>query len=88
MAIGQPFEVANEIGPPISASDHTYNDWFFHITAIDGSEGFSFSLLLALSILIISVNVVFTTSVHMQATALAHFRSFRKSHSASLLSLL
>jgi hypothetical protein len=35
IAIGQPFEIANEIGAPISASDNTHNDWFFHITAND-----------------------------------------------------
>src|SRR5271157_2427241 len=33
IAIGQSFEVANKIGAPVSASDHTHNDWFFHITA-------------------------------------------------------
>jgi len=38
MAIGQPFEVTNEIGSPITASDHTHNDWFFHMTASERSE--------------------------------------------------
>jgi len=33
IAIGQSFEVANKIGAPVSASDHTHNDWIFHITA-------------------------------------------------------
>src|SRR5271157_1413590 len=51
MAIGQPFEVANEIGAPISTADNTHNDSFFHNITIDRSE--LSNLLLALTMLII-----------------------------------
>jgi hypothetical protein len=73
MAIGQPLEVANEIGAPISASDYTHNDWFFHITAIDGSKIFLAACSLGLSILIILLNAVFGPCVHRYAAALGRF---------------
>jgi hypothetical protein len=38
IAIRQPFEVPNEIGTPIPASNHTHDNWLFHITVLNTSK--------------------------------------------------
>ena len=70
MTVGQPFEVANQIGSPISAANNAHKDWFFHNNTIGRSEVFS---LLALTTLIIFTNVVSAVSVNRQAAAFGRF---------------
>src|SRR5271166_1179865 len=38
MAVGQPLEVAHKIGAPISATDYTYYNWFFHMCTIGSRD--------------------------------------------------
>src|SRR5260370_698135 len=67
MTIGQPFEVADQIGSPISAPDNTHCDWLFHSTALDRSE--VSRLLLILTTFIISIISAKAASVRGQAPA-------------------
>src|ERR1700726_3889029 len=73
IAIRQAFEVANEIGTPISASNHAHNNWFIHIKAIDLFGSF--------------ISPRPFSKVHREAPALGQGPYFRKSRSCSHLEL-